>query len=191
MHRQTVGFERLWRWTEEARKIYKSGSDAITSDLHVPLLDINPEGELEKEIKDIVEELGIMVYINKEHRDVLKQFVTHVDHILDPFGEFGVKTPTSTIMRNKILDSQRTPVATPLLEKPDPMRSEADIKAAATAERDRRDTYRWFKVNADEMMNRVSDRIEQLEELERSAEATAASVSLTSHAICDTGLQLS
>ncbi|KAI0127629.1 hypothetical protein BJ170DRAFT_381106 [Xylariales sp. AK1849] len=179
MHRQTVGFERLWRWTEEARKIYRSRSERVVSDLHVPLLDINPEGELEKEIKDIVEELGIMVYVNKEHRDVLKQFIIHVDHILDPNGQFGVASaPGPTFPR--ALDAHRTPMmtplVTPLIELPDPLQMPEDIQAAATAAKERRDTYKWFKVNADELLTRVNDRIEQLEELERSAEATATSV---------------
>ncbi|KAK9414711.1 hypothetical protein SUNI508_10994 [Seiridium unicorne] len=179
MHKQTISFERLWRWTEDARKHYRTRSDRIPSDIHVPLLDINPEGELEKEIKDIVEELGIMLYVNKEHRDVVRQFITHVTHILDPNDQFQIKANGINAYRSPA-DTLRTPLASPMgsprIEITDPMDTVEDTKNAAEKERERRETYKWFKVNADELLTRVNDRIEQLEELERSAEATATSV---------------
>jgi len=58
------------------------------SDLHVPLLDIYPEGILQREIKDIVEELEIMLDINRTQKKVLKDFILHVEHILDPHRRF-------------------------------------------------------------------------------------------------------
>ncbi|KAI0179497.1 hypothetical protein GGR52DRAFT_309312 [Hypoxylon sp. FL1284] len=91
MHRQSAAFDRLWHWTEDAKKVYKQrGSfDSIDiSQLHVPLLDINPEGKLEREIKDIVEELDIMIHITKTYEDVLKNFVANVEDFLDPSGEW-------------------------------------------------------------------------------------------------------
>lgn len=91
MHKQTIAFERLWAWTQQARKVYRSRSADGGSKLHVPLLDIKPEGELEREIKDIVEELSIMIHIHKTQRDVFKQFVNHVEHILDPSGDYIAK----------------------------------------------------------------------------------------------------
>ena len=82
MHKQTSAFERLWHWTYEAKLVYRSrGSD--TSELHVPLLDINPEGRLEREIKDIIEELDIMIHITKTQKDILEKFVTYATNKLD------------------------------------------------------------------------------------------------------------
>ncbi|KAI7779467.1 hypothetical protein LA080_000847 [Diaporthe eres] len=44
MHQQTDAFERLWRWTERASKMYrKLPGGGVLSELHIPLLDINPE----------------------------------------------------------------------------------------------------------------------------------------------------
>ncbi|KAG6363933.1 hypothetical protein INS49_009036 [Diaporthe citri] len=85
MHQQTDAFERLWRWTERASKMYRRlPGGGVLSELHIPLLDINPEGKLEKEIKDIVEELGIMTYIKKAEKDVLQSFVDNARQILNP-----------------------------------------------------------------------------------------------------------
>ncbi|KAH6651973.1 hypothetical protein BKA67DRAFT_660747 [Truncatella angustata] len=179
MHKQTEGFERLWQWTEDARMYYRSPHDRPPSDIHVTLLDIKPEGELEKEIKDIVEELGIMIYVNKEHRDVLKQFVTHVTHILDPLDQFQTSLNDSSLFRSAV-DARKTPNETPFgspyIEIKDPMASVEERRTAAEMFKKKRDTYKWFKVNADELLIRVNGRIEQLEELERSANATASSV---------------
>lgn len=83
---QTVAFERLWRRTKHARNVYRSHSAGTGFRLHVPLLDTKPEGELEREINDVVEELGIMIHIHKTQKDVFRQFVSHVEHILDPAG---------------------------------------------------------------------------------------------------------
>ena len=87
MHKQTSAFERLWHWTDEAKLVYRSsGSD--TSELHVPLLDINPEGRLQREIKDIIEELDIMIHITKTQQDILEKFVVYAKKKLE-----SLKTP--------------------------------------------------------------------------------------------------
>lgn len=164
-----MAFGRLWRWTERARKIYRSSSYGNTSELQVPLLDINPEGELEKEIKDIVEELGIMIYVQKTHRDVLKSFITNVEHILGPTGHQGLRYSRGSNGQGNI---HRSPS------------SSGDLNFTSSSQTvgqeltlDNRDTYDWFKVNAEELTVKVNDRIEQLEELQRSAQNTADGVS--------------
>lgn len=174
MHRQTSKFEKLWQWTERAREAYQSKPGQIELKLDAPLLDINPEGQLEKEIMDIIEELGIMIYINKEHRDVLNQFITNVTHILDPDDQLraypGVRTAPST------------PLVTPARERSEafPLRTGNLVPSSmgpGIDDTERRDKFRSFNRNSRELMTRVNDRIEQLEELKRSAESTAESVS--------------
>lgn len=164
-----MAFGRLWRWTERARKVYRSSLYGNSSELQVPLLDINPEGELEKEIKDIVEELGIMIYVQKTHRDVLKQFITNVEHILDPTGcqvlrySRGLNTNHGHI--------HRCPSSG------DVASNSSSQTACQDQNTDACDTYDWFKINAEELTAKVNDRIEQLEELQRSAQNTADGVS--------------
>ncbi|KAI0964955.1 hypothetical protein F4678DRAFT_454429 [Xylaria arbuscula] len=84
MHKQTMAFTRLWRWTDEARKIFRSKGYTDTSGLHIPLLDINPEGKLEREIEDIIEELDIMLHITNIHKDIVQTFVRQAEQILCP-----------------------------------------------------------------------------------------------------------
>ena len=48
------------------------------------LLDINPEGELLREIKDILDELFIMTQIKNQEESVARTFVKLVRHIMQP-----------------------------------------------------------------------------------------------------------
>jgi hypothetical protein len=59
------------------------------TELQVPLLDINPEGTLQRLINDIREELDIMLHINRTHLSVINRFVDSVKVILDPYGHAG------------------------------------------------------------------------------------------------------
>ncbi|KAI0197001.1 hypothetical protein F4808DRAFT_299052 [Astrocystis sublimbata] len=87
-HKQGVAFDRLWRWTDEARKFFRSQGYVNPRKLHLPLLDINPEGKLEREIEDIIEELDIMLRILSTHQDIIKSFIEQSEGILDPNGDF-------------------------------------------------------------------------------------------------------
>ncbi|RYP64457.1 hypothetical protein DL771_008745 [Monosporascus sp. 5C6A] len=82
----TSAFERLWHWTDKASKVYRSKGNADASELHVPLLDINPEGKLQQEIKDIIEELDIMIHITKTQKDILTKFIGFIREKLEPLG---------------------------------------------------------------------------------------------------------
>lgn len=48
------------------------------------LLNINPEGNLLKEIKDILDELHIMIRIQLQQQAVATSFVEHIKRILQP-----------------------------------------------------------------------------------------------------------
>lgn len=178
MHQQTDAFERLWRWTERASKMYRRlPGGGVLSELHIPLLDINPEGKLEKEIKDIVEELGIMTYIKKAEKDVLQSFVDNARQILNPGDAAEVQKRPETPSVTKLDDyfshqrgyDARSRTSTPAVQHL-PSSREADRAAHAA--------YQWFCKNAIELLKRVDQRIAQLEELERSAKSTAEMVSL-------------
>src|SRR5207247_1940482 len=88
-NKATIGFTHLWHWAEQAGEVYRR-KIAIpdSSKLHDPLLDINPEGRLQQEIKDVIDELTIMIQINEKQRDILKRFARNVEHVLDPDGLF-------------------------------------------------------------------------------------------------------
>src|SRR5579871_2481996 len=80
-NKQTVAYEHFWNYTQEASKIYKSKDAVETSSMAKALLDINPEGKLVREIKDILDELNIMIQIKKYQGRVLGEFMKHASHI--------------------------------------------------------------------------------------------------------------
>jgi hypothetical protein len=47
-------------------------------------LNITPEGLLQREIRDIIDELDIMTHIVSKQKDVVRKFKKHVEGILDP-----------------------------------------------------------------------------------------------------------
>ena len=96
MDKQTSAFERLWHWTYEAKSVYRSKGGSDASDLHVPLLDINPEGRLEREIKDIIEELDIMIHITKTQEDILKKFITYAQNQLQQLANKEADSGSNT-----------------------------------------------------------------------------------------------
>ncbi len=82
-NKQTIAYEHFWHYTREASEIYKSKDSVETSDKAKVLLDINPEGKLVREIKDILDELNIMIQIKKHQERVLAEFLKHSNHILE------------------------------------------------------------------------------------------------------------
>jgi hypothetical protein len=147
MHRQTLAFNRLWSWTRDARKIYRSQAYTDTTELHVPLLDINPEGHLEREIEDIIEELDIMLHIANINKDIIKSFIEQAENILNPDGGL-----------DKIYEHKRT-------------RQKHKTKQVEK-ERD----YHAFKRRANECQDRVNTHVKDLESLRKSAKNAADDV---------------
>ncbi|XDG05343.1 hypothetical protein ABKA04_004958 [Annulohypoxylon sp. FPYF3050] len=171
MQKQTAAFERLWRWTDEASEIYRSNSNGDTSGLHVPLLDINPEGQLEREIKDIIEELDIMIHITKIHKKILTAFIANAENILDPFGDFAKDKKRQMISRYLWDKSKNKPKELVDLWDAIDRGDDRDPKLKKM-----RDDYHWFKLNADERLEHVEERIEELKDLRKSANNTADDV---------------
>lgn len=126
---------------------------ANLSDLVIPLLNINKEGKLQREIKDIIDELDIMIYISTQQRDVMKNFKKEVTHILDPHGMWKDKLTTAPITDSNGEDT----------------RDDESKKL--------HDDYFWFVHTADELLGDVEDQIGELEGLKKSAESTSTSVS--------------
>jgi len=84
-NKQTIAYEHFWRYTQQASDIYKSKnmveSSGMAKGMAKALLDINPEGKLVREIKDILDELNIMIQIKKHQERVLAEFMKHANHI--------------------------------------------------------------------------------------------------------------
>lgn len=105
------------------------------------------------EIKDIIEELDIMLYIHKRQRDLMKQFRRHVEHILDPSARWNC---------DPVIADRYTSERTGINDK--------------ESER-RRDQLGWFWTQYHELLAEVNDWIDQLEGLMEGAKSTAEDMS--------------
>jgi hypothetical protein len=85
------GPKEIWPYLTDAarRKLDKmKNEDALLEQL----LDINPEGELLREIKDIQDELHMMTKVYSQQQAVVKEFVTHLDQLSSKSTEVTQKT---------------------------------------------------------------------------------------------------
>lgn len=81
----------IWPYLTDAarRKLDKmKNEDALLEQL----LDINPEGELLREIKDIQDELHMMTKVYSQQQSVVKEFVAHLDQLSSKSTEVTQKT---------------------------------------------------------------------------------------------------
>ncbi|TVY93931.1 hypothetical protein LAWI1_G000709, partial [Lachnellula willkommii] len=91
-HKQTISFEHFWECTRMASKRYndREEPDNGTSEKSQNvLLDINPEGELLREIRDIIDELFIMMQIKTQEQNVISTFVKHIKRLISPIRGGG------------------------------------------------------------------------------------------------------
>ncbi|KAI8631550.1 hypothetical protein F5Y19DRAFT_473222 [Xylariaceae sp. FL1651] len=178
MDRKTEAFAKLRKWTDEARVIYRSRGYIDTSKLHVPLLDIYPEGQLEREIEDIIEELDIMLHISTTHCDILRNFVSEAENILDPEGQFRNRDSnkqqwmfTVQLLR-EVGHDQMSLVEDSLQVENKTSAIPSDKKKLSSDERD----YQCFKRRANDLQDKFSEHIKELGKLRKTAKDTADDV---------------
>ncbi|KAI8294268.1 hypothetical protein K4K59_005176 [Colletotrichum sp. SAR11_240] len=141
------------------------------SHLHLPLLNINPEGKLQREIKDILDELDIMINVNNKQKDVIKRFTKHVENIFDASGEWRDNMKSLNPdgadwdYRNTASSRQNSP------ERAQGAGNEKDVDQ----ERER-EKFIWFRKQAYDLISDVGDRIVELEGLRKSAESTSQGI---------------
>jgi len=170
MLKQTLAFQRLWDWTEQARKIFVSQGYPDTTDLHITLLDINPEGRLEREVGDVIEELDIMLHIANIHQEIVRKFIEQAEHILDPDDHLGDTLkrggPPQSSFR---IPSQHTEAET----------SGSSQANSSTGLTEAQADFQAFKLRASECQDRVDCHVKDLEALRRSAKNAAEDVGIS------------
>lgn len=182
-NQHTISFQHVWHWTQKASAVYRSKSKFVdSSDLHVPLLDIHPEGKLQREVKDIIDELDIMINVHKKQKEVIRRFCKHVERILDPEGRW----PDGADHHDQ-QPHLRAPPNTNNNTFSGPSFSARYEESAKRKER--RDQLCWFRMQSHELLAEVDDRLDELEGLKKGAESTATSVSSSSFRL--TGLAAS
>ncbi|KAI2627735.1 hypothetical protein GGR54DRAFT_636858 [Hypoxylon sp. NC1633] len=167
MHKQTSAFEALLLWTEEVNKVYKSNKLVDMAGVDVTVLNIKREALLQRDIKDIVEELEIMLHITRTQRKLFQTFIENAENILDPFGRF--RGDKGREKRARLL-WERSPKKTVDLP------PEGDDSTKTKREQDKELDYHFFRLNAEEYRENVQSRIEKLQELHDCATSTADNV---------------
>ncbi|KAK4228072.1 hypothetical protein QBC38DRAFT_536036 [Podospora fimiseda] len=171
-NQHTVCFQHVWHWTQKASAIYRSKSKYVdSSDLHVPLLDIHPEGKLQREVKDIIDELDIMINVHQKQKEVIRRFCKHVERILDPEGRWPDGADRQDRQDFRIPRAPRNTMDTTLNEPRLMAKLEENMKR-----KERHDQLSWFRLQSHELLAEVDDRLDELEGLKKGAESTAKSV---------------
>lgn len=88
-YKQTAAFDQFLIYTHLAGRDYKHaagerGSGSSVDSTQNTLLNINPEGNLLKEVKDIVDEILIMVRIKEQQQKVMEGLVKNVKRTMLP-----------------------------------------------------------------------------------------------------------
>ncbi|PMD59492.1 uncharacterized protein K444DRAFT_613449 [Hyaloscypha bicolor E] len=154
--RTALYYENFWDITSRLSMAYKDQIPMVDAAKDArSLLDINPEGYLSTTIKNVVDELNIILDIKSNQQKALKDFQKHVDYILAPY---------MTIARDIGIDKQRGDerrVSTDSEE-----RTKMDTQISRAAEKDAKWTMESsIRVSAD-LENRIID----LSHLKESAE---------------------
>lgn len=178
-NRQTTGFKHFWYWAEKLSNKSRAEGLSDISKLHEPLLDINPEGLLQREIKDIIDELDIMIHITKTQMSLIKKFKRQVEHIFDDEIEEGRQEGKQHERQHSQVTSPTIQtVASPSLHQE---RSFLDL-GWRTARRKTpgiggpRKMKHWFKISVEELLLEFDDRLEELQGMRTSGSTTEASV---------------
>lgn len=137
-------FNHLWHWAGElAKASSKKSSSVDLSSLHTALLNMKPEGQLQREARDIIEELGIMIQIVKKQLRVLKQFKRNAEKLMSQ----RLKQSSGDSIRDQISTKGEKPSDT-------------------------------FAIHADEFLNEMAERLEELVDLHHKAEDECKDVSI-------------
>ncbi|KAK3990762.1 hypothetical protein QBC44DRAFT_324721 [Cladorrhinum sp. PSN332] len=173
-NQHTISFQHVWHWTQKASAIYRSKSKYVdSSDLHVPLLDIHPEGKLQREVKDIIDELDIMINVHKKQKEVIRRFCKHVERILDPEGRW----PDGADYQDR-QETHRDPPRVPRNTMDSTLSGERMMAKweENSKRKERHDQLSWFRLQSHELLAELDDRLDELEGLKKGAESTAQSV---------------
>ncbi|KAK6836282.1 Magnesium transport protein CorA- transmembrane region [Apiospora arundinis] len=157
-NKQAIASGRLWAWTEQWKKALSNKQKSRTADVHIALiLDVRPEYKLLYEIKDIIEELNIIIHISRTHNTLLKSFVDQAKHIMDPGRRLQ-----NMFDHGLNMDSTREP------------KSKMDNRNAGVTAK--KVDYDRFGSMAEELVIKVDSRIQTLEDLKKRAESASNSV---------------
>lgn len=167
-----MAYNRLWESAEKLRLRSSETSGAIPSDLHLPLLNIDPEGMLQREIKDIIDELGIMIHLVEQQQEVVKKFVKNAAGIILT-SKNTKKRQTTKHWFDRSSKGLLSDVKSQLGEL---VKNVSGIILASENTKKRQTTNNWFDLSSEELLSDVKSHLGELKSLRQSATGTSESV---------------
>jgi len=103
-YKQTAAFDQFLIYTHLASRDYKREQKATTENNSTQntLLNINPEGNLLKEVKDIVDEIHIMMRIKEQQQNVMEGLVKHIRRVMLPLAQLPSKNKKKTMSQESV-----------------------------------------------------------------------------------------
>lgn len=165
-HKQSIAFDHFWECTRLASKRYASrdqpdnGTGKKSQNV---LLDINPEGELLRETKDIIDEISIMVQIKKQEENVTRTFLKQINTLIQkhpsPNSQQAIRSESSLRQQAGSFSPGLKPSPTFLPQ--DPTWSD----------------YDWTMMSATELAEGIQNQLLELKILKEAAENASQGVS--------------
>ncbi|KAK1749788.1 magnesium transport protein cora [Echria macrotheca] len=163
-YKQTAAFDQFLIYTHLASRDYKRERySAIDNDsTQNTLLNINPEGNLLKEVKDVVDEILIMMRIKEQQQTAMESLVKHIRRVMMPMARPRKATPSQVstswdVVLGAAMDGENGPYVD-------------------DEEHDKRERARQTLTRADHLLADLSERISELQALLQIAQNTSASL---------------
>jgi hypothetical protein len=131
-------------------------------------LDINPEGKLVREIKDILDELNIMIQIKKHQERVLAEFMKHADQISEALRKEAAQK--EELRKAELREEEYQKVWNEVGPRGAQKRNEAEVEH-------KRAEF-WRREYARDIETGLKDRASDLSNLKESAENAEKAVSI-------------
>jgi hypothetical protein len=166
-YKQTAAFDQFLIYTDLASREYKRQRNADTATQN-HLLNINSEGSLLKEVKDIMDEIHIITRIKEQQQIVMESFVKHLRRAIAPGLRAAMPDEATVRPGSSSWDAvMRGMTPSPWL----------DDDHGNAKQRDRRERARLTLARADHLLRDIQDRIFELNTLLENARNTSAAVS--------------
>ncbi|KAK3389773.1 hypothetical protein B0H63DRAFT_464311 [Podospora didyma] len=166
-YKQTAAFDQFLIYTHLASRDYKrQRSLSDDNSTQNTLLNINPEGYLLKEVKDIIDEIHIMMRIKEQQQSVMESFVKHIRRRLVPIARQKKATASQpSTSWDVVLGAMMQDAGSPY----------SDETFGAREEQEREEARRTLS-RADHLLSDLEERIAELRTQLQNAQNTSAAL---------------
>lgn len=175
-NKQAIAFQHLWSLSERQA----SSEDNVDPKLLNALLDVSLEADLQREIRDIIDELDIVLHIVQQQQDMITRFKTFAEQIMGSEIR-DLNTQAAEKDKQTIAASAAAAAAA---NKEGSRPAGGGAAAGTEAMMILRQQKREFEAKATILLSEVADRIKEIDGLKKSAESTAQNVRFPSLFAC-------